>query len=258
MAALMGLDLSVPVEGVAQTALHLVRQHRLHREEEVRELLREQPLSIEADDAEAGQANARPGVPHAMPQEDLAAPPAGAIPAPGPRRARDVGVQAGPEPMPANPSWEEMESGLMEARALDYSARQRIAETFKASNRYMGTCAWPHASAAYRQRLIAAKREEAEFASAWKAERRTRLQRQQEAEEERARVQLECDLEEARDRRRVEEATLQAARTRWEEARRTEEGAAAESVLVEERPQGPQPSPNVAAYPPRPEAPPRG
>ena len=34
-----------------------------------------------------------------------------------------MGVQAGLVPMPANPSWEVLESGLMEARALDYAAR---------------------------------------------------------------------------------------------------------------------------------------
>ena len=79
MAALMGLDLGMPVEGVAQAA-HLVRLHRLRREEEARELLREQPLISEADDADAGQADARPGV--QGPQEDLAALPASPIPAP--------------------------------------------------------------------------------------------------------------------------------------------------------------------------------
>ena len=40
----------------------------------------------------------------------------------------------------------------------------------------MGTSARPHASAAYWQRLIATKKDEAEFVSAWKAARRTRLQ----------------------------------------------------------------------------------
>ena len=163
MAAFIRLDLGVPVEGVAQAALHLVRQHRLRRKEEARELLREQPLIFGADDEEVCQADARPGVPHAAPQEDIAAPPAGPILAPGPKRPRDVGVQAGPEPIPANPSWEELESGLMEARAMDYVARQRRAETFEVFDRYISTCVRPHASAVYWQRLIAAEREEADL-----------------------------------------------------------------------------------------------
>ena len=131
IAALIGLDLGVPVEGVAQAALHLVRQHRLRREE-ARELLREQPFLVAADDAETGAADACPGVPHAAPQEELAAPPAGAIPAPCPRRVRNASVQAGPVLVPANP----IESRLMKARALDYAAHQRRAETFEALDRY--------------------------------------------------------------------------------------------------------------------------
>ena len=96
--------------------------------------------------------------------------------------------------MPANLSWEELESRWMEARALHYAAR------------YMGTCDLPHASAANWKRLI----------TGMEGGGHTRLQRQQEAEDERARIRLERDLEEACDRYQAEEATLQSDQTRWE------------------------------------------
>ena len=125
----------------------------------------------------------------------------------------------------------------MEARAWDLAARQRRTEAFEAFDRYVSTRTQPHVAAAYWQWLITTKREEEDHVSTWKAERRARLRRQQEAEEEQIRAQLERGLEEARDRRKAEVAALQATRARWEEARRAEERAAAGLVLVEEQPQ---------------------
>ena len=131
----------------------------------------------------------------------------------------------------------------MEARAWDLAARQRRTEAFEAFERYMSTRAVPHASAAYWQRLILAKREEEEYLAAWKADRQAWLRRQREEAAEHARQQLERELEDARDRRREEETALQAARARYEEARRDEARAAAGLGLVEEQPQDPQLNP---------------
>ena len=227
MAGLIGMDLGVSVEGVATAALHLLREDRRHREDEALELLEEQAFLCDADDDEV--ADIGPGVPQDAP-ENPAAPPASAIPAPCPRRdvgvqagleeapadppagaipepvpRREIGVQAGPVPIPVDPNWDELERGLMETRAMDLAARQRRTEAFEAFDRYFETRAVPHPSAAYWQRLIAAKREEDAHVSTWKAERRAWLQRQQEENEERTRRHLEREWEEARDRRREEE-----------------------------------------------------
>ena len=245
MAGLINMDLGVPAEGVASAALHLLREDRLRREEEAQEGLKDQPSSVtrttrkrprwwaypktlrERDlrprhpapfnaisTAKRGRAGGAGGGP--------ANPPANHIPKPVPRR--EIGVQVGPALLPVNPSWYELEQGLVEARAIDLAARQRRTEAFEAFERYVETCPRPHPSAAYWQRLVVAKREENAHVLAWKAERRARLQRQQEEDEERARRHLEMELE----------ATLQAARARWEEARRADEKAAAGLGIVEE------------------------
>ena len=147
MAGLIDLGLGKPVEGVAQAALHLLREGRLRREDEALELLEEQPFLCDTDDE--GVADLGPGVLQDAPSENLAAPRAGAIPAPclrrdvgvqaapveepatpaakpppEPRPRRDVEVQVGPVPLPVSPSWAELEQGLMEARAWDLAARQ--------------------------------------------------------------------------------------------------------------------------------------
>ena len=139
-----------------------------------------------------------------------------------------------------------------------------------------------HPEAAYWRKLAVAKAEETEHLVAWRAERRARLLREREDEEAKLRAASEKALREARARRRAEEAELQAARARWEEARSDEERAAADLGLAQPRPptqpqvppgagrlrfcfvcrwpgvRVPRHCPNVANHRPKPDAPPRG
>ena len=308
MAGLIDMDwgppvegITPPAEGVATAALHLLREKRLRQEAEALQRLEDQSSFCDADDDEV--VTVKPGVPQDSAPTKLARPPAGAIPAPcpkkdqgvqtdgpappapasvptQPRASRDVGVQAAPAPLSADPSWGEVEAELTAARAADQAARQRRVTAFAALKRYCEGRAVPHPSAARWQQMVESKGEEEAHVATWKAERRARLRRQE--EEERARARLEREFEEARDRRHEEEAMLQAARARVEEARRAEERAAAGLNSVEEHAPDPQPSaqgsgriryccvcrwpgvrvprrcPNAANHPPRPTAPPCG
>ena len=237
---------------------------------------------IEVNAAEASTTNAHVGVPHVLPQDAQVTRHRGPIPAEYPKTVRDAAVQTDdPVQLPA-PTWEELRAGLERARALDQTAHRMRAEAFEALERYAGMTAEPHPEAAYWRKLATAKADETEHLVAWRAERSARLLRERADEEAKLRAASEKALGEARARRRAEEAELQAARARWEEARRDEERAAAELSLAQPRPQT-QPQmppgagrlrycyvcrwpgirvsrkcPNGAAYPPKPDESPRG
>ena len=282
MIALIGLDRGEGAEEVAEAALALLRRERRQREKDARGPPRGKATLAEVNATEVVPNGAPVGVPHVSPRDLLATRPRGAIPAGYARMVTDAAVQTDDPVLPPEPTWEELRAGLERARALDQTANRVRAEAFEALDRYAGTTAQPHPEAAYWRKLATAKAEEAEHLVSWRAERRTRLLREREAEEAKHRAASEQALGEARARRRAEETALQAARARWEEARRDEERAAADLGLAQERPptqpqvpagagrlrhcyvcrwpgvRVPRKCPNVAAHPPKPDAPPRG
>ena len=93
LSALMNLELGDAVDGVAMAAAHLLSELRRARDEEDRELLREQPtiLELSIDEEEDDE-------------EKLAAPPAAAIPLGYPRETNEAATQAGPAALAEDPS----------------------------------------------------------------------------------------------------------------------------------------------------------
>ena len=189
---------------------------------------------MEVSVAEAVPTDSPVGVHHVSPRDLLATRPRGRIPAGYFQMVTNAAVQTDDPVLPPAPTWEELRIGLERARALDQTANRVRAEAFEALERYAGITAEPHPEAAYWRKLATAKAEEAEHVVSWRAERRTRLLREREAEEAKHGAASEKTLGEAR--YRAEEAALQAARARWEEARRDEERAAADLGLAQERP----------------------
>ena len=149
---------------------------------------------------------------------------------------RDAAVQTDDPVLSPAPTWEELRASLERARALDQTAHQVRTKAFEALEHNVEMTAEPHPEAAHWRKLAVAKAEETEHLISWKAERRARRQREREDEEAKLRAATKKALGEARARRRAEEAELQAARTRWEEARRDEERAAAVLGLSQPRP----------------------
>ena len=75
----------------------------------------------------------------------------------------------------------------------------------------------------------------------WLVARRERIRREREEAEQRVRAQIEAKLQEARRRRLEEEEAIQAARARWDEARRIEKRISIQLELVQGRGNAPNP-----------------
>ena len=208
-------------------AAHLLSERRRARNEEARELLREQPTILELSIDEEEEAGAV-GHPQASPAEKLAAPPAAAIPLGYPRETHAAATQTGPAALPEDPSWEEIVCLLHEAKALDVLAEEVGAEAFAALDRYCAFHPKDDPEVKRWRSKVACKRDELAHLREWRAERAERRRLA-------ARARAEAQLEEARHRRLEKERAIIAAKARWDEARLEEERAAIELGLAHER-----------------------
>ena len=197
-------------------------------EEEARELLREQAFLEEIGSEEAVEASTSAGFVRVHPREEPAERPRGPIPLDPPATPRDEATQTGHPELPEDPTWQEVECLLAQARALDANAAKLRGAAFKALDRYRAFHPEPKSVVDAWRRRVELKRGELDHLGEWLAERRGRLRQERVESERAARVQAEAKLEEARRRRLEEERTILAARARWDEARLAEERAAIE------------------------------
>ena len=241
MKALIGLRLGDAVDGVAMAAAHLVSLRRHAREEEARELLREQAFLEEIGSEEMIEDRTSASFVRAHPREEPAECPRGPIPLGPPSTRHDAATQTGHPELPEDPTWDEVECLLAQARALDVNAAERRGPAFEALDRYRAFHPEPNPVVDAWRRRVELKRGELDHLSEWLAERRERLQQERIEAERAARAHAQAELEEARRRRLEEERTILAARARSEEARLAEERAAIELGVAHERGNAPNP-----------------
>ena len=195
----------------------------------------------EIGNEEAIEASTSASFVRAHPREEPAERPRGPIPLGPPTTRRDEATQTGQPELPEDPTWEEVECLLAQARALDANTAELRGAAFEALDRYRTFHSEPNPVVDAWRRRVELKRRELDHLGEWLAQRRERLRQERVDSERAARVQAEAELEEARRRRLEEERTILTARARWDEARLAEERAAIEHGLAHERGNAPNP-----------------
>ena len=164
---------------------------------------------------------------------------------------RETGSQTGFTDLPDDPSWEEVEGLLQQAKDFGNLAIEVREKAFAALDRLHTLHPEANPAVTSWRKRVAMKREAVAHMDDWLVQRRQRLQREREEADRQARARAEVEYAEARRHRLEEEQSIQSARARWEEARRAEERAAIGLGLAQERGNAPNPpgTSNLRRYP---------